>query len=57
MTDKSEAKSVTANSFLAEVRELAIECGVTLESIKFHTQDGLDCSWNHWAESGQDSPF
>jgi len=57
MTDKPEAKPVTANSFLAEVRELAIECGVTLESIKFQTKDGLACHWYHWDEAGHGEPF
>lgn len=43
MTDK-----VTADSFLQDVRDLALDRGVNLDEIKFSMPSGLNCDWNQW---------
>jgi hypothetical protein len=43
------ADKVTADSFLEDVRDLALDRGVNLDEIKFIMPNGLRCDWNQWS--------
>lgn len=47
MTNKAE--KATADSFLQDVRDLALDRGVGLEEIKFRMPTGMRCDWTEWS--------